>query len=105
MTEQTTSKVRLYAGSAADAPAPVADAMAKMMASQIGVVQVRILGLEPGKSEVEYDVNPSGPFAAGGIPPGYPGFQKDAYIAAYRLFLSCIIRELNADFADNFRGW
>ncbi|MGH2441857.1 MAG: hypothetical protein ACRDFX_01675 [Chloroflexota bacterium] len=105
MPDNTTPKSYDWFGQAADAPPEVAAALAKEMAMQIGTVQVRLLGLEPGQSEIEWSLVPTGPLGAGSTPPGYPDYQKEAYIQAYKLFIRCVKRELDLGFADAYLGW
>lgn len=64
----------------------------------IASITVRLLSLTPGDSEIEYNLTPSGPLAGGAIPPGYPGYNKDAYEKAYQVFVNAVKRELDRDF-------
>ncbi|MGH2441846.1 MAG: hypothetical protein ACRDFX_01615 [Chloroflexota bacterium] len=105
MTDNTTPKAHYWSSQAPDLPPEVAAAWAHELAMQIGIIQVRLLGLEPGQSEIEWSLVPTGPLGAGSTPAGYPAYQKEAYIAAYRLFIRCVKRELDLTFADAYLGW
>lgn len=104
MTEPKPEVSQIYAGPEAGAPAWAAAAMAKEMQSQIASVQVRLLGLEPGQSEIELNIAPSGPLGAGAYPPGIPGHQKESYIKAFGVFINAVKRELDKTYAGELRG-
>ncbi|MGI8968750.1 MAG: hypothetical protein ACR2GA_06575 [Chloroflexota bacterium] len=67
---------------------------ALMEQETIAWVKVRLLGLNPGESEIEYQISPTGPLAAAGNYSGSSGRKE-----TIQKFIHSVKRELDHDFA------